>query len=226
MTTTLVIESCPLHTERPEWAVHAPAQVTAACKRGAHVIGLTEVHKATKDKIQAAAEAHGYHFYYGLGGPAILYKKSLTDVHTDAVHDAGTRTRSQITFKLGGNTITVFACHWATNSTANKAVRDAQTKSLIKAMDAASAGSHVAFYLADSNPTVSLRRQGSPQKQLRLAGLPLIYDEVGFPKTPVGVTTIGRNKKDGHVHAVKVVPHPALGSDHQPMTGTYLVGVP
>ena len=224
MTTTLVLESCPLHTEEPRFAVHAPAQLTAACKRGAHVIALTEVHKDTLAKLTAVAEAHGYHLFHQQGDTALVYKRSLNSVHPSSHLMGGTRFYSQLEFALDGNAVTVFGCHWDTNTAAHKDERATQTRTLIKAMETASAGRHVAFYLADSNPSASLRVGGSPQKQLRAAGLPLIYDEVGWPKTPVGVTTIGRNKKDLRVKGLHAVVHARLGSDHNPVTATYRIG--
>lgn len=220
----LVLEMCPLHTEKPEWAAKAPAQITAAFLRGADVIGFTEVSHGLPAELKAIAKEHGYRVLHGLGDTAVAYKASLSVTQAESAHDAGLRAHCYVTFIWHNRTVTVYVFHWATGKPGHQGTRDAQTRILIEEMGKASRRANLGFYMADSNPSGDgLRGHGEPQDSLRAAGLPLIYDEVGFPHEPVGVTTIGRNSKDTAVKGVRVTMHNPLGSDHKPATAVYAV---
>lgn len=214
----LVIESAPLHTERPEWAVKAPSQVAAACKRGADVIGFTEVHTSITAELAAVAKDHGYLWLHGTDDVAIAYKASLTVLDSGDVPPG-----LVLAFDFHGRRVAVFAVHWETLGSASKVkARTQRTADLIAAMGEASKSSHVAFFLADSNPSKPLSDPtGEPQRSLAAAGLPLVWAELDTYPTGVGVTTIGRNSVDTSVSAVSVTLSDPLGSDHHPATATY-----
>lgn len=219
----LVIESCPLHTESPEWAAHAPAQVEAACQRGAHVIGFTECgDNDIAEQLGVVCAKNGYRFFNDKGDTAIAYKATLTGVEVGNGSPTRLRVPTFVKFRFHNRTVTVIAMHWATNKPGNQSTRIEQTNLLIDDMNLASRSYNLGFFVGDSNPTEPLRySDGEPQASLTAAGLPIIYNEVGFPSEPVGVTTIGRNSKDTAVSALSVKMFDALGSDHKPAVATY-----
>jgi hypothetical protein len=223
----LVIESYPLHTERPEWAAHAPAQVRAACKRGADVIHFTEVTPDLVHSLAGVAAQHGYGFVHGEGGDVALAFKMTLDAKGSTVHVPGSpRSMAKVEFDFHGSPVTVFGGHLMTPHPRNMAVRNAQIAGVTGLMDAASKGKRLAFFMLDSNPTRPLfSKSGSPRKEFDAAGLVLASNEAHLSRNP-GVTTVGRNLRDGRVKAVKAVLGSALGSDHQPLTVTYRVQRP
>lgn len=217
---TLRLESVPLHTERPAIAAQAPAQAEAAYKRGAHVIGFTEVnpHSKVPGLLSALAVKHGYTWIHGGGDTALAIKDRLSIIsRKDFVQVSGQRGYTTVTFKFHGSKITVIYQHYATNVPAHHAVREAQTRALIKEMDNASKGKRLAFYMGDFNPTAPLRDKTShPRFELDHAGLPLVYSVLGFP-AGVGVNAIGYNSIDRRVRPKWVKTFPKLGSDHMPI---------
>lgn len=222
------LEACPLHTEKPEWEAHAPAQIKAALRRGADVISFTELgpaHKATRAAAETLCKSHGYIFYGGASDSAIAYKKTLEGAKTGTVHIDGHRSRNHVSFTFFGRTVTVYADHWeTTRADPDNSTRNKQSKTMVEDMNKASVGSNISFCMADSNPTKPLREpSGEPQKTLRMGGILMVWDELDhFPKG-VGVTLIARNTDDTAVRAESAVLHDALGSDHQPATAVYSV---
>ena len=224
----LKLEECPLHTEKPQWEAHAPAQIKAALKRGADVIGFTELGPAHKTTIRAAetlCKQFGYVFHSGTSDAALAYKKLLPNAKAGTAHVAGRRGRNHVSFTFFGRTVTVFTDHWETMAhDKDGAVRKVQTHSMISDMDAASAGPNLSFCMADCNPSLPLRvPTGQPQRDLKAGGIISVWDELNhFPKG-VGVTLIARNLRDTAVRAESVVLHADLGSDHQPATAVYSI---
>lgn len=223
-TDNLVIESCPLHTERKDWAAMAPAQVDAACKRGADVIALTEVHDTISDGLARVAAKNGYAFFHDKAcDAALLWKMTLDNVKPSLVLAAvGQRPMVKIEFDFHGSQVTVFGLHWPTFHAGNMAARAALTNFLITQMQAASAGKRLAFFMADSNPDKSLALpDAEPRATLAKAGMILATTELDYFPAGLGVTTVGSNVRDTRVKAVKAVLSDALGSDHHPLTVTY-----
>ena len=219
-TNTLILESAPLHTEKPVWAKDAPKQIEAALKRGAHVIALTELHTPVTGQARDLAEKHGY-VLIGVHDTGLLVKGDLHITAHGQTKVAG-RFRTHVAFDFNGETVTVFGMHWATNKPIHQKDRQAQTDSLIAAMKAASADGF-AFVLGDSNPTAPLsNKSGEPRHSLNAAGVVLAYQQVhSFPRG-IGVSVIAC-QKNPHVKATKVSVGDALGSDHRPVTATYSV---
>lgn len=223
----LQLECAPLHTETSVVAAQAPAQVQAACKRGALVIGFTEVHTALSIQLRHIAGAFGYSWLHGDGDTAIAYKDSLTVVNSGEVHVIGTEYFTFVTVEWKGNTVTVIDQHWHTNNHVDAAtIRAAQTQALVNQMKDESRKARIAFYMGDTNPNKPLSdKHSDPRAALDKAGLPLVYEELGKWPNGIGVTAIGRNSVDKRVKAHGVLTHPALGSDHIPVTAFYDVAV-
>lgn len=220
----LVLESAPLHTERPDWAAHAPAQVEAACKRGAHVIGLTETRGPVMAECWKIAESFGYQVFQAPldahRNVTLLVKKGLHVLSHDAVA-VFNNYRVSVTFEFHGGKVTVYQMHWESTDKGHQV----QTDALVEAMTLTSKGSGVSFYMGDSNPhpRPQSRPDSQPNARLKAAGCPVIYEELGdYPKN-IGVNVIGRNLKDTRVKPVKVETHDSLGSDHIPATATYSI---
>lgn len=221
---TLTLESCPLHTEKPEWAAKAPAQVDAACKRGADVIAFTEVHTALAHELARVCAQNGYAFFHDKSDAAVAWKANLDGKASNVAVADSPAVMTRLDLWWNGSHIVVFALHWYTAHPTHMAIRAAQTRALIEEMGKASAGSALAFYMADSNPIKPVSDPASePRHSLDAAGLPEVWVELNEFPAGVGVTTIGRNVKDTRVHAVSAVLHDALGSDHRPGTATYSV---
>lgn len=216
---TFTLESAPLHTERPAWAAQAPAQFEAALKRGAHAIGLTEVHGHVATELARLASTYGYHWFHGRDDTALAVSAKVGEVH-----DASTPDYSAATFQFHGSEVTVFMFHWPTNRKAHQSAREALTAKAVEALHAASAGDRLAFYMGDSNPNGPLSNPSTyPRSALDAAGFPLVYEEVNDFPAHIGVNVIGHAKADGRVTAQKVETFPALGSDHIPAKATYSV---
>lgn len=224
---SLVIECAPLHTERPEWAAHAPAQVEAAFKRGAHVVGFTElgpVHKALVAQLRTLATRYGYEWVQGKGDTAMAVKSALKVKDGGSLHVNGSDDLTFVEFEFHGSRVTVYMNHWLTNHPANMATRQAQTAGIIAAMDLASKGAGLSFFMADSNTIRVMSDPSShPRAELNAAGYVLVYEELKEWPAHIGVNMIGRCKRDGRVNAARVETHDALGSDHIPVTATYRV---
>lgn len=220
---TLRLDSCPLHTERPEWAAHAPAQVEAACKRGAHFIGLTETRGATMAECWRIAKAHGYQVFQAHMDAArnvtLLVRGDLKVLdHTDET--VFNNHRVGVTVDWHGHPLTVFEMHWESTDKGHQV----QSEALIAAMQKASQGKGLSFYMGDSNPRPEQGHPGSqPDTILSQAGMPVIFEELGHFPPGIGVNVIGRNKADGRVKAILADTFPALGSDHIPCVATYKV---
>lgn len=220
----LVLESFPLHTEEPRWAAHAPAQVRAACERGAHIIGLTETRGTTMDECKQIAKAHGYKWFQANmdahRNVSLLVKKGLKVLHHDDVVVFNNH-RVSVTVNFNGSKVTVYQMHWET--TLHGHIE--QSKSLIAAMEKTSTGKGLSFYMGDSNPHP--RPQSDPDSQpnkiMREAGMPVIYHELHDYPANVGVNVIGRNLKDTRVTPKRATGHAALGSDHIPVTAVYAI---
>lgn len=220
-TDNLVIESCPLHTERKEWAAQAPAQVDAACKRGADVIAFTEVHSTLAHDLARVCAKNGYGFFHDVKADAALAFKMTLD-HAKASLVPGTVPFVKVEFDFHGSAVTVFGLHWRTVKSGHMADRAAQTRDLIGAMAEASKGKRLGFFMADSNPDKPLSDPtAEPRASLAKAGLLLVTTELSYYPVGLGVTTIGSNVRDPRVKAVKAEIHDALGSDHHPVTATY-----
>lgn len=215
-TGTLRLESCPLHTERSDWAAEAPAQVAAACKRGADVIGFTEVKTYLVPALARIAAKNGYGFYHYGGDVAVAFKMTLSATTSHSSVPGLTNPLVHVVFDFHGQAVEVIALHWLTHHANHLAGRAAQTAALIDAMNASHNSGRVAFYLADSNPSKPATDPTSePRMSLDAAGLPLAFETVGFP-AGIGVTTIGLDSRNTSVKAVKVSTFDALGSDHIP----------
>lgn len=219
-TSKLHLESAPLHTESPKWAAHAPEQVEACLKRGAHVIGWTEViaGRGVADDLRKLCKQYGYTFIHGTGDTALAVKGGIKILDSQGfVHVAGSRGYSSVTFEFNGSHVTVFMQHWGTNVPAHHDVRVAQNKALIAAMHEAAQGKRLAFYMGDANPDGPLSHPDTfPRKDFDQAGLPLVYEALGFLQH-IGVNFIGWNKADHRVTPHHVEVFPALGSDHYPV---------
>lgn len=220
----LVLDSVPLHTEDPTHAAQAPAQVEAACKRGAHFIGLTETRGPSMAECWRIAERYGYNVYQAHMDPSrnvtLLVKKDLKVLgHTDET--VFNNHRVGVTVEFHGSHVTVFQMHWESTDKGHLV----QSQALIEAMTKASAGRGLSFYMGDSNPHPRPQSlpDSQPNKIMREAGMPVIYEELHTFPSNIGVNVIGRNLKDGRVKAVKVETNLALGSDHVPATATYKV---
>lgn len=219
----LRLDSCPLHTERPEWAAHAPAQVEAACKRGADFIGLTETRGATMAECRRIAEAHGYQWFQAKMGSArnvtLLVKKGHRVLdHTDEV--VFNNHRVGVTVEWHGRRVTVYVMHWESTDKGHQV----QSEALISAMQTTSRGTGLSFYMGDSNPRPAQGKPGSqPNTIMSEAGMPVIYEELGHYPPGIGVNVIGRNKADTRVKALLADTFPALGSDHIPCVARYKV---
>lgn len=226
----LRLECCALHTESPVHAAHAPAQVEAACKRGAHVIGLTEVnpHARFVPDIAAVAARYGYNFVHGGGDTAELVQARLKLLHTEPWgRVSGERGYTSATFRFHGHETTVFCHHFGTNVPAHHAVRAAEVKTLVEQVQAAAFGRHLAFYMGDVNPDRPLKDpEGFPRADLDHAGLPLIYEELNTWPEHIGVTALGHARKDHLVEALAVDVFDALDSDHRPVLGQWKVAHP
>lgn len=224
----LKIESCPLHTERPEFAARAPEQAKAALKRGAAAIGFTELgptKAALRAEIATLCHEHGYVLLETASDATLAYRADLVDAKTGVRQVDAHRARNHVSFTFHGRTVTVFADHWETlTRDPHGTIRDEQTHTMVDDMDAASAGSGVSFFVADANPSRPQRDpSGEPHKTLEAHGIVTVWTELGtFPKG-VGVTMIGRNKHDTSVRAESVKLFPALGSDHQPAVAVYSI---
>ena len=221
----LYVESCPLHTEWSAVAAEAPAQVEAALRRNAHVIGFTELRPAQAALRQEVADlcaAYGYGFHAGQDDSTIAYRHSLNDVTTGEIDGGSPRQFIEyVQFWFHGRRCRVHALHWPTDTRAHALVRARLTRSLISAMNAASAGG-VGFFVADDNPSLPQRNPDSrPRKTLADAGMPLVWAELDYWPSGVGVTTIGRNLDDRVVSALDAYLSDPLGSDHHPGTAAY-----
>lgn len=223
----LVLEECALHTEEPQWAAQMPAQVEAALKRGASVIGLTELaasHPALRKQAADLATKYGYRAFFSDGDSALLYKAGLGEATAASVATATGQGYCELSFMFHGRRVTVFATHWKTNKPENQAARAAMTTDLIARMREAAAGNAIAFYMGDSNPSKPLSDPaGEPRTSLDAAGMPLVYEDLGSFPGGIGVTAIGHSARDKAVTAKAVVVGDALGSDHRPVTVTYSV---
>lgn len=222
----LILESCPLHTEKPEWAAKAPSQVEAACKRGAHLIGLTETRGSSIDEAKKIAASYGYTWIQAPmdqhRNVSVLVKKGLTVLHQEAV-EVFNNYRVGVTVDFHGSRVTVYVTHWEPSDKGHQV----QTAALTAAMTASSKGNGISFYMGDSNPSKPQSTKGSqPNALLSAAGMPVIYEELGHYPAGIGVNVIGRNKADGRVSAADVKAYPALGSDHVPVVATYRVKRP
>lgn len=221
---TLVLESFPLHTEDPFHASQAPAQVEAACKRGAHVIGLTETRGPTMEAAKRIADEHGYAWFQAKMDPhrnvSLLVKRGLdvTHVSDEVVHN---NHRLGVTFRFHGSEVTVYQMHWEPTDNGHKV----QTDALVEAMTATSKGSGLSFYMGDSNPHPRPQSNPAslPNKFLREAGMPVVWEELHQFPAGLGVNVIGHNLADRRVKTVSAELHPALGSDHRPATATFKV---
>ena len=217
-TQTLHLESAPLHTEKPKWAAHAPAQVEAACKRGADVIALTELRPSVTPKVREVGKKHGYTLY-GLHDTGLLVKDSLK-VHSHGQVAVAGRRRTHVTFEFGDSTVTVFGMHWATDKPAHAKDRAEQTVSLVNAAHKAQKAGDFVFVIGDSNPTAPLaHKDGQPRADLNTGGFVLAYEQTKFPRG-IGVSVIA-SYKDPNVKATSVHVHAALGSDHKPVDVHY-----
>lgn len=221
---TLRLESCPLHTERPEWAAKAPAQVAAALKRGADVIALTEVHTTLAHELARLCAQNGYGFFHGQGDVAVAYKMTLGAKASNVAVPGCPTPFVKVEFTFHGSDVTVIALHLFTVRSSHMAIRAAQTHALISEMQAASAGRRLAFFMADDNPTkVQSNPTSEPRATLNAAGLWLVNEELSDWPAGLGVTTIGRAKADTRVTATGLVLSDPLGSDHSPETATFKV---
>lgn len=227
-TDRLVLEAYPLHTERPEWAAQAPAQIEAAFKRGAHVIGFTELGRDHQDLIhqaEALGKRYGYKIHNGFGDALLAYKGDLPKVVTDTEKEVSRFGHVSVAFDFHGRRVTVFGWHLSTlKNDPHHTIRKAQIASLADAMTKASQGSDVSFFLADTNPHPGLHDPNSePRATLAAHGIVLVYTELNDFPAGVGVTTIGRAKADASVKALSARIHPPLGSDHHPVTAVYSI---
>lgn len=215
---TLRIESAPLHTERPAWAAQAPAQATAAFKRHAHAVGFTEVHSHLATELGHLAEHFGYTLFHGHDDTALAVKTHLKPKATS------TQDFTEVEFSFHGSDVTVIMAHWPTNRPTHQAAREALTAKVIAALDKASQGLRLAFYMADCNPHLALSSPASyPRSALDKAGYPLVYEDLSHWPSHIGVNAIGHAKRDGRVEAKSVETFPALGSDHIPAQARYKV---
>lgn len=220
---TLRLEMVPLHTEKPQFAAHAAAQVKAACERGAHVIGFTELHPPLTAELGKIAESHGYRWVTSGRDTGLAVKNHLSQFTSDEVVIEG-RARTEVSFDFHGSKVTVFGCHWDTNEPKHSASRAAYTSALILAMRSASAGKNLAFFMGDCNPTIPQRFNTSePRKTLEAGGLLTVYTELGLFPNHIGATVIGRSKGDTRVKAVRVTTYPPLGSDHLPAGASFSI---
>ena len=215
----LVMESFPLHTERPEWAKHAPAQVEAACERGADVLGFTETRGPEMAECKRIAEAHGYHWFQAkmdANRNVTLCVKKHFKVHHHEDVVVFNNHRVSVTFDFFGSMVTVFQMHWESTDEGHRI----QSLSLIEAMRKASAGSGLSFYMGDSNPhpRPQSRPDSEPNRIMRKAGMPVVYETLKHYPRNIGVNVVGHNKADGRVKPKHATAHPALGSDHIPVT--------
>lgn len=225
----LMLEEFPLHTERPDWAAKAPEQVRSSCKRGAHVIGLTESRMglAPMQEARRVAEGYGYTWFNSVSDGsrqvALLLKNWLevlgqSDVVVGGDHRVG------VTFRFHKSVVTVYQMHW---TKANHENGLSQTHSLIEAMTASSAGKRLSFYMGDSNPTDPQRMMGSqPGQLLKQSGMPTVWQELNQFPAHLGVNMIGRNLADTRVKAVSADLYPPLGSDHYPALARYAIKRP
>lgn len=222
-----VIECAPLHTENATWAGEAPAQVEAALKRGAHAIGLTELagdKAALIKQLRALATQYDYEWVQGKGDTALLVKNALKVTGGGSLHVDGSDALTWVALDFHGSKVTVFMDHWKTNHPAYLATRAAQTAGLIDAMNAASAGWGLSFFMADSNSIGKMSDPTShPRAELNAAGYVLTYEELNTWPAHVGVTMLGHAKADTRVKAVSVTANDPLGSDHTPVTATYSI---
>jgi hypothetical protein len=219
----LTVESCPLHTEKAEWAAQMPGQVIAAMDRGAHFIFLTETRPPFGKQIQQLATEHGYQFFGALDSnahaTAVLVKKGLKIVSSKNVPSV-TNYRTEVTIEFHGRLVTAIAVHW--NIALGPKIK--QTNELIVAMDEYSKGTGIVIFGGDANPNHPLSvPTGEPQATLAKAGYVTIYKELNHFPQGVGVTIIGRNSKDRAVKANSATIHNPLGSDHSPVFGAYSV---
>jgi hypothetical protein len=225
---TLRIESCPLHTEEAKFAAQAPSQVDAACKRGADVIGFTEVHTALAHELASVCAKNGYKFFHKDGDTAIAWKATLDETEVGNGTGVGVRVPSFVTFDFHGSLVTVFAYHWATTkSDPHNLIRSKQTAQVANDMATASAGKRLSFLVADSNPDKPVKDPTSqPRAGLAKAGILLAWADLDSFPAGVGVTTIARNSADTRVTTKAATLSPALGSDHQPGSVSYAVKRP
>lgn len=218
-----VIESAPLHTEHPDWAAMAPAQAEAAFKRGAHVIGFTEVNYSRHVPAQLArlASEYGYHWFAGPHDTAVAVSTKAAGHVLDVSHPLGHHTAVEFNFK--GNDITVIVAHWPTNHQP-LSHRVARTREVIQAVKNASSSTRLAFFMGDSNPDKPSHYASSfPRHMLNDAGLVLVNEEVNDWPHGLGVNVIGHPRSDTRVKGVKVETFDPLGSDHVPERATYTI---
>jgi hypothetical protein len=169
------------------------------------------------------AREHGYQVFQAHMDPArnvsLLVRGDLKVLsHTDET--VFNNHRVGVTAEWKGNRITVFQMHWESTEKGHRV----QSEALIAAMQEASKGRGLSFYMGDSNPRP---RQGvkdsQPDTIMSEAGMPVIFEELGHFPPGIGVNVIGRNKADGRVKAILADTFPALGSDHVPCVATYKV---
>lgn len=215
----LTLENFPLHTEEAQWAAKAPAQVGAACVRGAHVIGLTETRKqATLDNMKQVANAHGYDWYTAPydkhRNVSLLVKRTLDVVDHGAVL-CNNNYRVWVSFKFHGRIVTVYQMHFERTDNNGKMI---QTEDLIQASHESSKGSGISVYMGDSNPSKPQHMAGSqPSTRLKEAGMPTVWQELNHFPSNLGVNIVGHNaKQDTAVTTKSATLHDPLGSDHAP----------
>lgn len=197
----------------------APAQVEAALKRGAHVIALTEVHVRTAPQLARLASEYGYHWLHGQDDTALMVSAKVGNVT-----NLSTRHYTAARFTFHGHNVTVFALHWETAIVAHKAHREALTAEVLPAMQQASAGRDIVFYMGDGNPNKPLTDpSGYPRSALDAAGFPLVYEDLNDWPAHIGVNLIGHAANDTRVEPVSVETFDPLGSDHIPAQATYRV---
>lgn len=219
----LILETAPLHTEKPEWAAHAPEQVAAACQRGAHTISFTEVHLPLATKLQKTVEEHGYIWVSTNHDTALAVKDSLA-VSNKGHLVVGGRAWNWAEFTFHGSVVTTIGVHWSTDQPAHAHERTAQTEALVAFMAKASQGTNLAFFMGDINPSVPQRKPVSePRHSLEAHGLLLSGTELKKYPAFVGASAVGRAKGDIRVKARKQKVLPPLGSDHHPLRVVYSI---
>lgn len=221
----LFIEEFPLHTEDPKHAAQAPAQIAAACRRGAHMIGLTETRKQpVLTEMKATAKRLGYDWltapYDRHRNVAILVRKALDVIHHDAVVVNNNYVVS-VTIDFHGSKVTMHQSH--IERTDNEADQ-VQAQAMVAAVRASSKGSGLSVYGFDGNPSKPQRDPASePNKTLREARMPSVFETLGRWPAGLGVTSLGHNLADTRLEVVKAELHDAMGSDHRPLFAHFTV---
>lgn len=225
----LKLHQCSLHTEQPSTAAHAPTQVKAAVKRGATVVGFTELvsGKVNLSDISAICKDHNYHLLHGGMDIGLAFNKSqIAILNWGVIPTTATRGFVWLRATWEKNEIMVIEQHWLTDHPTSEPARQKESELLARKMKEEAKGNHLAFFMGDTNSDFRPHVKNQIRDYLKSEGIESIQERLDqYPITNGGraCDIIGNYIHDGRVKPEKLVTFGSLGSDHVPIMATYSV---